>query len=93
MRENFVTVRCRAAAGSWGLRLEASCDGVWNSDGVGRRGRMAESGRALALGQGWPVLVHSTRTALVAVASFLVARLFRLPEAYWAPITSVVVTQ
>ncbi len=54
---------------------------------------MAESGRALALGRGWPVLVHSTRTAVVAVASFLVARLFRLPEAYWAPITSVVVTQ
>jgi hypothetical protein len=42
---------------------------------------------------GWPVVVHSARTALAAVASFLVARLFRLQEAYWAPITTVVITQ
>lgn len=39
------------------------------------------------------MLVHSVRTALVAVASLLVARLCRLPESYWAPITSVVITQ
>jgi uncharacterized membrane protein YccC len=39
------------------------------------------------------VLVHSVRTSVVAVASLLVARLFRLPESYWAPITSVVITQ
>ncbi len=42
---------------------------------------------------GWPVLVHSARTAVAAVASLLAARLFRLPEAYWAPITTVVITQ
>jgi uncharacterized membrane protein YccC len=42
---------------------------------------------------GWPVLVHSARTAVVAVASMLVAQLFRLPEAYWAPITTLVITQ
>jgi len=42
----------------------------------------------------WPsILVHSLRTAVVAVASLLVARLFRLPESYWSPITSVVITQ
>jgi uncharacterized membrane protein YccC len=41
----------------------------------------------------WPVLVHSVRTALVAVASLLAARLFRLPESYWAPITTLVITQ
>ena len=40
-----------------------------------------------------PVLVHSTRTAVAAVASLLVARLFRLQEAYWAPITTLVITQ
>jgi uncharacterized membrane protein YgaE (UPF0421/DUF939 family) len=40
-----------------------------------------------------PVVVHSARTALAAVASVLVARLFRLPEAYWAPITTLVITQ
>lgn len=42
---------------------------------------------------GWPVLVHSARTAVAAVASLLVARLFQLPEAYWAPITTLVITQ
>jgi uncharacterized membrane protein YccC len=41
----------------------------------------------------WPVLVHSARTAIAALASLLVARLFRLPEAYWAPITTLVITQ
>ena len=40
----------------------------------------------------WPVLVHSARTAVAAVASVLVARLFGLPEAYWAPITTLVIT-
>jgi uncharacterized membrane protein YccC len=39
------------------------------------------------------VLIHSVRTAVVAVASLLVARVFRLPESYWAPITSLVITQ
>jgi uncharacterized membrane protein YccC len=42
---------------------------------------------------GLPVLVHSVRTAVVAVASLLVARSLRMPQAYWAPITSLVVTQ
>jgi len=41
----------------------------------------------------WPVLVHSVRTAVAALVSLLVARLFRLPEAYWAPITTLVITQ
>jgi len=39
------------------------------------------------------VLVHSARTAVAAVASLLVARVFRLPEVYWAPITTLVITQ
>jgi uncharacterized membrane protein YccC len=41
----------------------------------------------------WPVVVHSVRTAVVALASLLAARLFRLPQAYWAPITTLVITQ
>jgi uncharacterized membrane protein YccC len=41
----------------------------------------------------WPVVVHSARTGVATLASFLVARLFRLPEAYWAPITTIVITQ
>jgi len=40
-----------------------------------------------------PVVVHSARTAVAAVVSLLVARLFRLQEAYWAPITTLVITQ
>jgi uncharacterized membrane protein YccC len=44
-------------------------------------------------GTRWAVLVHSARTAIAAVASVLVAQLFRLPEAYWAPITTLVITQ
>jgi uncharacterized membrane protein YgaE (UPF0421/DUF939 family) len=42
---------------------------------------------------GWPVAVHSVRTAVAVVASVLAARLVRLPETYWAPITTVVITQ
>lgn len=42
---------------------------------------------------GRPALVHSARTAVAAVASVLAARLFRLPESYWAPITTLVITQ
>jgi uncharacterized membrane protein YccC len=41
----------------------------------------------------WPVIVHSARTGVATLASLLVARLFRLPEAYWAPITTIVITQ
>jgi uncharacterized membrane protein YgaE (UPF0421/DUF939 family) len=42
---------------------------------------------------GRTVLVHSARTAVAAVVSLLVARLFRLPEAYWAPLTTLMITQ
>jgi uncharacterized membrane protein YccC len=38
-------------------------------------------------------LVHAARTALAATASLLMAQLFRLPEAYWAAITSMIVMQ
>jgi uncharacterized membrane protein YccC len=40
-----------------------------------------------------PLAVHSARTAIAAVASILAARSVRLPEVYWAPITSIVITQ
>lgn len=39
------------------------------------------------------VVEHSVRTAVSAVTSLLVARLFSLPETYWAPITTLVITQ
>src|SRR6266851_6244014 len=37
--------------------------------------------------------VHAVRTALAAVLSYLIARLFRLPEAYWATISTLIVMQ
>jgi uncharacterized membrane protein YccC len=40
-----------------------------------------------------PVVIHSARTGAATLASFLLARMFRLPEAYWAPITTIVITQ
>lgn len=38
-------------------------------------------------------LKHSIRTAVAAVVSLLVARLFRLPETYWAAISTLIVMQ
>jgi uncharacterized membrane protein YgaE (UPF0421/DUF939 family) len=40
--------------------------------------------------RGWEGLEHPARTALAAMASLMVARLFRTPEAYWAPVTTLV---
>src|ERR1700684_106075 len=40
-----------------------------------------------------PALEHAARTTMAAVASLLVARVCRLPEAYWAVITTLVVMQ
>ncbi len=37
--------------------------------------------------------VHAVRTALAAVLSYQIARLFRLPEAYWATISTLIVMQ
>jgi uncharacterized membrane protein YccC len=39
------------------------------------------------------VFVHSMRTAVAVLASVLAARLVRLPETYWAPLTTIVITQ
>ena len=38
-------------------------------------------------------LQHCARTAMTAVASLLIARVFMLPQSYWAPITTLVITQ
>jgi uncharacterized membrane protein YgaE (UPF0421/DUF939 family) len=37
--------------------------------------------------------LNAARTAVAAVVSYLVARLFRLPEAYWASIATLIVMQ
>jgi uncharacterized membrane protein YccC len=59
-----------------------------------RNGRLNRGRGRLTLNRiGWPVVLHSGRTAVVAVVALLVAQLFRLPSSYWAPITALVVTQ
>jgi uncharacterized membrane protein YgaE (UPF0421/DUF939 family) len=40
-----------------------------------------------------PSVVHSIRTAIAATASLAIARLFGLPEGYWAAIATLVVMQ
>jgi uncharacterized membrane protein YccC len=40
---------------------------------------------------GW--VMHSVRSAVAAVVSLLVAKLLKMPEAYWAAITTIVVMQ
>jgi uncharacterized membrane protein YccC len=40
-----------------------------------------------------PVLVNSARMAVAAVASVLAARILRLPEAFWATLTTLVIAQ
>jgi uncharacterized membrane protein YgaE (UPF0421/DUF939 family) len=39
------------------------------------------------------IVEDSGRTALAAVGSFLIARLFHMPEAYWASISTIIVIQ
>jgi uncharacterized membrane protein YgaE (UPF0421/DUF939 family) len=38
-------------------------------------------------------VIHAARTTVAAIASLLVARLLKLPEAYWAPVTTLVIMQ
>jgi uncharacterized membrane protein YgaE (UPF0421/DUF939 family) len=52
-----------------------------------------ESVQQAALGVNRHSLVHATRTAVAALISLLVARQCRLPEAYWAAVTTLVVMQ
>lgn len=40
-----------------------------------------------------PSIAHVGLTVIAVVASFLIARAFRLPEAYWAPIASLMTMQ
>ena len=40
-----------------------------------------------------PSVVHTVQTAIALIVSLLIARLFKLPEAYWAPISTLIVMQ
>ncbi len=41
----------------------------------------------------WDSIVDSARTTIAAVASMWLARLLKMPEYYWAPISAIVITQ
>jgi uncharacterized membrane protein YccC len=56
-------------------------------DEIQRAGRLVSQ----VVKSGW--LAHSARTALATAGSFAVARSFKLPEAYWASVTTIVVMQ
>jgi uncharacterized membrane protein YgaE (UPF0421/DUF939 family) len=49
--------------------------------------------RGIFAGINVSLLLDSIRTAITAVAAMLVARLLKLPEFYWAPISAIVVIQ
>lgn len=51
----------------------------------------ADTRFAARLNRDW--LAHSIRTMIAAIASLYIARLARLPESYWATITTLVVMQ
>jgi uncharacterized membrane protein YccC len=54
---------------------------------------MMEDRGAKWLGTNKRELLHALRTTVAAVVSLLIGQLFRLPEAYWAAITTIVVMQ
>jgi uncharacterized membrane protein YccC len=49
--------------------------------------------KLIVAGENSSSLVNAVRTAVAAIASYLVAHLFRLPEAYWATISTLIVMQ
>src|SRR5438067_1765941 len=53
---------------------------------VGMRGLLASGKNASSL-------IQAARTAVAAIVSLLIARLLRLPEAHWAPISTLVIMQ
>ncbi len=54
---------------------------------------MADAKRWMWLRLEQKEFAHAARTAIAAVASLLVARSFRLPEAYWAAIATLIAMQ
>jgi uncharacterized membrane protein YccC len=56
-------------------------------------GKMPDVRTAIHSGFDRDTLAHSLRTAAAAVISMYVAQLFRLPEAYWAAVTTLIVMQ
>ena len=54
---------------------------------------MAQAGTPVQPQESRVNIISSARTAVAAITSLLIARLFKLPEAYWAAVTTIVVMQ
>jgi uncharacterized membrane protein YccC len=54
---------------------------------------MRHAKKSTHIGVNQQALVHAARTTIAACASLEIARLFKLPEAYWAAITTLIVMQ
>ena len=54
---------------------------------------MTEAGKHAWLGVSERELAHAIRTTVAAVASLFIARLLRMPESYWASISTLIVMQ
>ena len=54
---------------------------------------MGPLSKLITTGENPSSLTNAARTAVAAILSYLVARLFHLPEAYWAPIATLIVVQ
>jgi uncharacterized membrane protein YccC len=58
-----------------------------------REAPMADAKKSKWLHVDQKELIHAARTTVAAVASLLIARLLKLPEAYWAAIATMIVMQ
>jgi uncharacterized membrane protein YccC len=55
--------------------------------------RIGQLGTWLVAKKNPSTLMHAARTAVAGVVSYVIARLFSLPEAYWAAISTLIVMQ
>lgn len=55
--------------------------------------KLAGLSKLLVAGENPSSLWNAARTATASIASYLVARMFHLPEAYWALVSTLIVTQ
>ena len=93
-RSRGAAPRVRSACALLPVYLVLRFEGIKAKQRASTRSRsVREMAIASVALQDRPILAHSARTAVTAIVSLAVARLFSLPEAYWAPITTLVIVQ
>src|SRR5262249_27181356 len=92
VRDSQIGVNCAAVADRVNpipppaIRFDGSNQGYFHM-------RTADVGGWLVAKNNPPSVVHALQIAIAVVVSLLIARLFRLPEAYWAPMSTLIVMQ